>query len=108
VGVAALLAVALSFFQAPTENPQTPPAEERIVLDAAEKRITRAYYRDEKAISVRGAEAGGWHLEAGATIEAQHIDLRMLNVRGVITYRADWSRISDLLNRATGTRRAKP
>jgi hypothetical protein len=108
VVIAASLAVALMVSQARIEDPQPPPAEERIVLDAAEKRITRPHYRDEKSVSVRGTEAGGWHLEAGVTIEAQNIDLRMRNIRGVITYRADWSRITTLLNRAAGTRRAQP
>ena len=87
------------------------PKDERVVLDAAEKRIVRGAYHDDEAVVVQGREAGGWRLYAGAAIDARHIDLTMRNVRGEVRFRADTSRLEALLRRnrlaaLAGTQRA--
>lgn len=73
---------------------------EEIRLDAAEKRIVREQYHGDEAVTLTGEQAGGWHLYAGAAIDAKRIDLRMRNVRGVVRFRADWSRLTTLLQRS--------
>ena len=93
LALASLLSVGAAAQTAP------PPKDERIVLDAQEKRIVRELYHDDEAILLQGREAGGWHLSAGAAIDAQRIDLTLRNVRGEVRFRADWSRLDALLRR---------
>ena len=76
--------------------PQT-HKEETVTLDAAEKHITRDNFHDDEAVTLRG---NGWRLYAGAAIDAQRIDLKMRNVRGMVRFRADWSRIANVLERS--------
>jgi hypothetical protein len=71
--------------------------EENIVLDAAEKHIVRENYHNDEAVTLSGDR---WRLYAGASIDAQRVDLRMRNVRGVVRFRADWSRVANILDRS--------
>jgi hypothetical protein len=100
--------LALVFLVASAASAQT-VRESNVVLDAAEKHIVREHYHDDEAVTLVGNAAGGWHLYAGAAVDAQRIDLRMHNVRGQMHFRADWSRISAMLQhaeaRATTTRK---
>jgi hypothetical protein len=74
--------------------------DETITLDAAQKHIVQSAYHDDKAVTFSGRAAGGWHLYAGAAIDAQRIDLTMRNVRGVVRFHADWSRVRSILDQA--------
>ena len=91
--------VAAMLFAATAANGQT-ATEETVTLDSEEKRIVRAQYHASEAVSLGGRAAGGWRLYAGAAIDAEHIDLTMRNVRGVVRFRADWHRVHEVLARA--------
>ena len=69
------------------------------VLDAAEKHIVRAQFHEDEAVALSGNAAGGWHLYAGAAIDAQRIDLTMHDIKGSVRFRADWSRVRSVLDR---------
>lgn len=73
--------------------------DERTVLDAAEKRVVREQYHEDHAITLRGSEAGGWQLSAGAAIDARNINLTLRNVRGEVRFRANSGRLEALLRR---------
>ena len=74
-------------------------ADTTVTLDAAEKHIVKTSYHDDQAVTLSGRDAGGWRLDAGAAIDAQRIDLRMRDVRGTVRFRADPSRVENLLKR---------
>ena len=71
--------------------------DEVVDLTAPEKRIVESSYHDSEAVVLSGSAGGGWHLYAGAAIDAERIDLKMTNIRGVVRFRADWGRISNIL-----------
>lgn len=73
-------------------------AEERIVLDAAEKHIVREAYHASRAVTLQGRDVR-WSIYAGAAIDARRIDLKLDRVRGEVRYRADSSRLDALLQR---------
>lgn len=93
------LAIAALFLIAVSALGQAPKSD-IVTLNAADKHIVRDAYHDEEAITATGSDAGGWHLYAGAAIDARHIDLRMTNVHGVIRFRSDVRRLADLINRS--------
>lgn len=88
-------------------NAQT-SKDTNVVLDAAEKHIVRTQFHDDEAVTLSGNAAGGWRLYAGAAIDAQRIDLRLRNVRGQLRFRADWSRVRDVLDRVEREHAAQP
>lgn len=94
-----ILALACLLSAAAAAQTAPPPKDERVVLDAGEKRIVRELYHDDEAIQLQGNEAGGWHLSAGASIDARRIDLTLRNVRGEVRFRGDFSRLDALLRR---------
>src|SRR5579884_822873 len=88
------IGLVLAVFLATSAVAQT-HKEETINLDATEKHITRENFHDDASVTLSGNADGGWHLYAGAAIDAKRIDLRMRNVRGVVRFRADWSRAAN-------------
>ena len=86
------------FLLATATTPQT-PSERTTTLDAAEKHIVQSPYHASEAVTLGGKGAGGWHVYAGAAIDARQIDLRMRNVRGQVRYRADATQLQNALRR---------
>ena len=86
---------------------QSAPVEKEIVLNG-DKRIVESNYRVSTDVSARGGEAGGWHLNAGATIEAERIDLTLRGVKGIVRFRADTRALTDVFERSERRRRAVP
>lgn len=78
--------------------------EKNVTLDAADKHIVQSPYHAEEAVTLAGNAVGGWHVYAGAAIDAGRIDLRMRNVRGQIRLRTDSTRLQQTLNRWTTKR----
>ena len=76
----------------------TATADQSIVLDDSEKHIVRTAFHEDEAVALSGNAAGGWHLYAGAAIDAQRIDLTMRNVKGTVRFRADSTRARSILD----------
>ena len=91
--------IALAVILLATATTPHTPSERTTRLDAAEKHIVQSPYHASEAVTVGGKQAGGWHVYAGAAIDARQIDLRMRNVRGQVRYRADVSRLQNALAR---------
>lgn len=72
-----------------------------LTLDAAEKHIVKSPYHADQAVALSGPAVGGWHVYAGAAIDAGTIDLRLRNVHGQVRFRADSTRLQQTLNRWT-------
>ena len=98
---------ALTLLAAVTVSGQT-ATEETITLDADEKRIVRERYHASEAVTLSGRAGGGWRLYAGAAIDAERIDLTMRNVRGLVRFRADWSRAREVLDQAERQSSTRP
>ena len=77
----------------------TTATDTNIVLDAAEKHIVKTQFHNDEAVALSGNAAGGWHLYAGAAVDAQRIDLTMRNIKGAVHFRADWGRVRNVLDR---------
>ena len=90
--------LALLALPAAAQQPQ-PQRDTNIDLNASEKHVAETAYRGTRGVVIGGPDAGGWQLNAGASIEARSIDLTLRNVRGSVVLRADPSRLEPLVRR---------
>ena len=100
---ALLLSIMITPAVAAQENA---PVDKQIVLNG-DKHIVETAYRASTDVSVRGSEAGGWHLNAGAAVEAARIDLTVRGAKGIVDFRADIRALTDVLERSEFRRRAR-
>jgi hypothetical protein len=82
---------------APPQQPSVVQADESFELDVKEKRITEKNYKASKSVEIESKDPKTMHVQVGAALSADSIDVLLRNVTGSVRFRGSLQRIVNVI-----------